>query len=140
MLRQFTTALGMTEEDLDAIEPIPEVKQYITELGKIFLTSDYREAIGAEFGVEITALPEFTYLYPGVKKYSQFTPNDIVFFKFHLAEEELHGDWLTKAVKRVAGTEESRKLIDRGAIRAAELWNVFWEGMYDYVFLNGGTK
>ena len=134
LLRKFTTALNLSEQELSEVQPTPEVEQYIQELGSIFLKADYREAIGAEFGVEITAAPEFTFLYPGVKKYSRFAAEDIIFFKFHLAEEELHGDWLTEAVAKIAETDEDRRLIERGALRAAELWNQFWIGMDQYVF------
>ncbi|MBI2665235.1 iron-containing redox enzyme family protein [Candidatus Woesearchaeota archaeon] len=70
LLRKFTTALNISDQELEEVEPISEVDQYIRELGDIFLKADYREAIGAELGVEITAAPEFTFLYPGIKKYS----------------------------------------------------------------------
>ena len=134
LLRKFTTALNISQQELDEAVPIPDVEQYIRELGDIFLKADYREAIGAEFGVEITAAPEFTFLYPGVKKYSRFSPEDIIFFKFHLTEEELHGDWLTEAVAKIAESDKDRRLVEKGALRAAELWNQFWVGMDQYVF------
>jgi pyrroloquinoline quinone (PQQ) biosynthesis protein C len=134
MLRNFTSALNISEQELDEVKPITDIEQYIQELGDIFLNADYRESIGAEFGVEITAALEFTFLYPGLKKYSQFSADDIIFFKFHLAEEELHGDWLTKAVVKIAKTNEDRELIEKGAMQAAELWNQFWIGMDKYVF------
>ena len=134
LLRKFTAALNISEQELNEAEIIPEVEQYIRELGEIFLKADYREAIGAEFGVEITAATEFTFLYPGVKKYLWFSPEDIVFFKFHLAEEKKHGDWLTEAVSKIVVKDEDRRLVERGALRAAELWNQFWIGMDRYVF------
>ena len=134
LLRKFTKALDFTDEDLQKIKPIPEVRNYIEQLGSTFLKTDFREALGAEFAVEITALPEFTYLYPGIRKYVNLSDQDIIFFKFHLAEEELHGEWLTEAVLRIVKTEEDKALIRKGAVKAAQLWGEFWEGMYRYVF------
>lgn len=135
LLRRFTTALGFSEGDLQNIEPIPEVENYIRQLEEFFVRSDFRTALGSEFGVEITAALEFTYLFPGIQKYPQFSRQDIYFFEFHLAEEQLHGDWLTEAVSRMARTEDAEELIKEGALKAADLWGSFWEGMERYVFV-----
>ncbi len=133
LLRQFTTRLGLSEHDLQQVTPIPEIKNYIDYLGTIFLTGDYREAIGAEFGVETTAADEFTYLYPGIKKYENFSAADIHFFAFHLIEEQQHGSWLAEAVEKIARTPEDEVFIRKGALEAGKLWGEFWEGMYRYV-------
>lgn len=134
LLRRFTTALGINEEELQTVTPTPKVAAYIEGLDELFTRSDFRKAVGAEFGVEVTAALEFTYLSPGIEKYKQFTKQDIYFFPFHLAEEELHSDWLTQAVLNICQTEEDLALIREGALKAADLWGEFWEGMEAYVF------
>lgn len=134
LLRKFTTALGISDEDLKAIKPIPEVKSFIEDLTELFANRDYRESIGGEFAIEVIAAPEFTYLYPGVQQYDQFTPEEIIFFKFHLAEEELHGDWLTEAVKQMVKNQEDFDLVTKGAKQAEALWASMWEGLYREVF------
>lgn len=135
LLRRFTTALGISEEELKAVEPIPEVKQYIEELDALFARGDFRVGLGAEFGVEITAGLEFSYLCPGVLKYSQFSKDQVYFFTFHLIEEQNHGDWLSEAVSKLATTPQDEEKIRAGALKAAELWDEFWKGMEREVFV-----
>lgn len=137
-LRKFTKKLGLSEDYLGQVELIPEVKNYIKDLRYLFGDADFRESIGAEFGVEVTAYPEFTYLYPGLKKYKEFADDDINFFKLHLVEEKLHGDWMTEAITNLGTTEQDRELIRSGALKAIASWGKFWDGMYEYVFEENG--
>jgi len=134
LLRQFTAALGMTEADLQAVEPIPEVRTYIERLDELFARGDYRKALGAEFGVEITAGLEFSYLCPGVEKYPEFSKQEIYFFTFHLIEEQLHGDWLSQAVEKLCKNSDDEVKIREGALTAAALWDDFWKGVERFVF------
>lgn len=134
LLRRFTTALGLSEEALTAIKPIPEVENYIRLLDEMFTRGDYRVGLGAEFGVEVTAGLEFSYLCPGVFQYSRFSKDQVYFFTFHLIEEQNHGDWLGQAVAKLAKTPEDEEKIRLGAFKAAALWDEFWKGMERYVF------
>lgn len=135
LLKKFLRRLGFNEKIWNNIKPIPQVEHYISYLENLYLKGNFCEAMGAEFGVEVTAATEFTYLYPGVKKYPNFSSDDIHFFAFHLIEEEQHGDWLMSAVEKLIKTPEDFALVEQGARRAAELWGNFWEGMYTYVFV-----
>lgn len=139
LLRNFTSALGISEEDLKSVQPIPEVKGFIEKLTDLFANRDYRESIGGEFAIEVIAAPEFTYLYPGIQQYD-FSPEEIIFFKFHLAEEELHGDWLTEAVRQMVKTQEDFDLVKVGAQQAEQLWADMWDGIYREVFDAEPTK
>jgi len=138
-LRKFTKKLGLSEEYLNQVKLIPEVKNYIEDLRNLFGVSDFRESIGAEFGVEVTAYPEFTYLYPGLKKYKEFTDDDINFFKLHLVEEKLHGDWMTDAITNLGASGQDRELIRSGALKTIKSWGKFWDGMYRFVFEEDGA-
>ncbi len=134
LLKKFTDALGLNSEELMTASACPKIQAFNEGLRDLFVKSDYRVALGAEFAIEIIAAPEFTYLYPGVKKYKEFSDLDIIFFKFHLEEEQLHGDWLTEAVKNLLKTDEEKKLVWQGAHEAVALWGQMWEVMMEEVF------
>lgn len=78
----------------------------------------------------------YTTLTPTFKQYSEFSKQEIIFFSLHYTEEQLHSDWLTKAVLQISNEPEDRELIRKGALTAGTLWGNFWEGMYEYVLSN----
>lgn len=134
LLDRFTQALGLTPNDLDATTPLPEVRKYMQLLHRLFIESDYLTALGAETAVEITAVSEFKYFYPGLRKYSFFQDDDIFFFKFHLQEEQCHGQWLLDAVEKTAQSPEDRARVLAAAWETADAWHAFWRGLYREVF------
>ena len=134
LLNRFAQALGLTPSDLDATTPLPEIQRYMQLLHRLFIESDYLVALGAETAVEVTAASEFKYLYPGLRKYSYFQDNDLIFFKLHLQEELSHGQWLLEAVEKTAQSPEDRAKVLAAARETADAWHAFWRGLYREVF------
>jgi pyrroloquinoline quinone (PQQ) biosynthesis protein C len=132
-LERFGKALGL-DSDLSRTRPIPEVAQYLDVLRRLFMERDYLTALGAELAVETTAASEFRYFYPGLKRYPEFTPDDLGFFELHLQEEQHHSDWLLQAVRKTARTPDDLSRVAAGARATADAWQEFWQGMYREVF------
>ncbi len=133
-LERFGNKLDLRESDLKRTRPIPEVKTYLQTLHGLFSETDYLVALGAELAVETTAISEFRYFAPGLYKYSNFTPEDLIFFELHLQEEQHHSDWLRDAVRRTATTPGQLARVAAGARQTADSWHEFWNGMYREVF------
>lgn len=133
-LERFGQKLGFDEFDLRRTEPIPEVKTYLQTLHRLFIETDYLVALGAELAVETTAASEFRYFAPGLNKYPDFTPEDLIFFELHLQEEQHHSDWLLDGVRKTATTQEQLARVTAGARQIADGWHEFWNGMYREVF------
>ncbi len=133
-LERFALAAGITQYELMHTQPIQEVQRYLQTLHDLFIDAGYLQALGAELAVETTAVSEFQHFVPGLKKYPQFTSQDLTFFSMHLEEEVTHGDWLTRAVMKTARTEDDLEQIALGARTAADAWHIFWNGMHRVVF------
>ena len=103
-------------------------------LYRLFIEADYLSALGAELAVEITAAAEFRYFYPGLLRYNQFSPDDLVFFALHVEAEDDHGLWLADAVRKTAKSSGDLKQVATGARTTVEAWQGFWEGVYRGVF------
>jgi pyrroloquinoline quinone (PQQ) biosynthesis protein C len=133
-LEGFGHRLGVSEFDLQKTQPIHEVRTYLGALHRLFTECDYLTALGAELAVETTAISEFRYFTPGLAKYTEFTPKELVFFESHLQEEEHHSKWLVDAVRKTATTPEGLMRVAIGAREAAGAWHAFWDGLYHEVF------
>ena len=134
LLDRFANALGLTEAELDRTRPIAEVETYMQVLHRLFIESDYLVALGAELAVEKTAVSEFKYLYPGLKKYECFQEGDLEFFTLHLKEEECHGAWLIEAVQNTVRTSSDLENVAAGARETADAWHGFWLGLHREIF------
>ena len=133
-LERFGQKLGFGESDLRRTEPIPEVTTYLQTLHRLFIETDYLVALGAELAVETTAASEFRHFAPGLNKYPDFTPEDLIFFELHLQEEQHHSDWLLDGVRKTATTPDQLARVTAGARQIADTWHEFWNGMYREVF------
>jgi len=133
-LEQFGKKMGLSGPDLERTQPIHEVQTYLRALHRLFTQSDYLTALGAELAVETTAISEFQYFAPGLAKYADFTPKDLIFFDLHLQEEEHHSNWLIDAVRKTATTREELSRVAAGARETADAWHDFWDGLYQEVF------
>jgi pyrroloquinoline quinone (PQQ) biosynthesis protein C len=133
-LERFANTIGLRPRDLEDTVPIPEVTMYLETLRRLFLGSTHLTALGAELAVETTAVSEFQYFFPGLQQYGHFNRGDLAFFELHLAEEEVHGQWLINAVRNTAKSDEDMNEVTSGAREAADAWLEFWDGMYRAVF------
>ena len=133
-LEHFAKVVGLNQDDLNLTHPIAEVQEYLATLHHLFVEAGYLQALGAELAVETTAASEFRFFVPDLQKYSQFTTQDLRFFTMHLAEEVIHGDWLTKAVHHTVKSTHDIELVALGARTTADAWFTFWDGMHRAVF------
>ena len=133
-LERFAYSIGLTPKDLEDPEPILEVTMYLDTLRRLFLRSSHLTALGAELAVETTAVSGFQYFFTGLQQYGQFNRRDLAFFELHVAEEEVHGQWLIDAVRKTAKTDEDLFEVAGGAREVADAWLEFLDGMYPAVF------
>ena len=133
-LERFARSIGLYPRDLEDTEPITEVSMYLEILRRLFLRSSYLTALGAELAVETTAASEFQYFLSGLQQYKRFTRRDLEFFEMHVAEEEIHCQWLVDAVRKTAQSDDDLCEVTNGAREVADAWLEFWDGMYRAVF------
>lgn len=133
-LERFAHSIGLHPRDLEDTEPISEVTQYLDTLRRLFSGPSHLMALGAELAVETTSVSEFQYFFPGLQQYGHFDRRDLAFFELHVAEEEVHGEWLIEAVRKTAKSDEDLNEVAIGAREVADAWLEFWDGMYRAVF------
>ena len=134
LLERFAEAIDLSPTALNRTNPIPEVRNYLSVLHRLFLEEDYLVALGAELAVEVTAAAEFRYFYPGLLRYGQFSVRDLAFFELHLDAEDDHSAWLMEAVRKTAKAPTDLARVARGARETADAWQAFWDGIYRDVF------
>jgi pyrroloquinoline quinone (PQQ) biosynthesis protein C len=134
LLKRFAFSQGIKENDLNNVEPIPEVFEFNRKLKEDSIKVDFRQSLGVAFTMEITALNEFEAFYKGLKKYKKFSKKDLIFFSLHCEEEVLHGEWLSNTLRDFEHDKKSWNLIKKGALEVLDGWETFWEEMYKHVF------
>jgi len=133
-LERFAYSIGLHFKDLENTTPIHEVTMYLEILRRLFLRSSHLTALGAELAVEATAPSEFQYFFLGLQQYERFSRHDLEFFEMHVAEEEIHCQWLIDAVRRTAKSDNDLLKVTSSAREVADAWLEFWDGMYRAVF------
>ena len=133
-LERFAYSIGLTPKDLEDTEPIPEVTMYLDTLRRLFFRSIHLTALVAELAVETTPVSVSHYFFTVLQQYGQFNRRDLSFFELHVAEEEVHGQWLIDAVRKTAKSDEDLFEVAGGAREVADAWLEFWDGMYRAVF------
>lgn len=136
LFRDFTHALGVSDEELNAHVPLP------TTLGAMFtldhfLRGPFDAAIaGFGFAIETPAAEWGRMLHDGFKNNHDFDEKAMRFWDTHLEEddegtglEQQHGENARRLMQRFAATQEQQERIGKAFIYSALVFEAFWTGM-----------
>ncbi len=134
LYRKYLRSIGIEPADIVKRKQEPTTKAWLDGM-RTFFSSDYYEALGAEFGLENMAIPMWDKILAGFEilkqKYPKYKNADIEYFTFHRELEEHHEE----AMEDVLGTHKKEALARENFFKGAEgilnLENKFWLGLAD---------
>ncbi len=134
LYRKYLRSIGIEPAEIVKKEQEKTTKAWLDGM-RNFFSSDYYEALGAEFGLENMAIPMWDKLLAGFsiirEKYPKYKNADIEYFTFHRELEEHHEE----AMEDVLGTHKKEPTARENFLKGAEgilkLENKFWLGLSD---------
>ena len=94
--------------------------------------SSAEEAVGA-MGLGTEAIVKYIYhrLINAIKKHTNLTLEQYVFFELHTEVDDEHGKILMDIAEEMASTEQARRDLRKGMLKALNLRCMFWDAMYE---------
>lgn len=126
----FLRASGSRIPDAPATSKVPgPAYEFIREHRRIVSEEPFLVGLGAVGPGHEWAIPKmFAAVIPGLQR-AGFTPQEILYFELHVAQDVDHGAWLEEALAQFGQTEEARAQIRRGALLSLEARARFWSGV-----------
>ncbi|GAA5445067.1 hypothetical protein Misp06_03260 [Microbulbifer sp. NBRC 101763] len=101
-------------------------------LSGVLLYGSTEEAIGAlGLGTEHIVSSIYPFIEKGLKSLPEFQPEDYCFFSVHTLIDDDHAESLNQIALDFANTEEGRKRLRHGVLKALNLRAAFWDGMLE---------
>ena len=134
LYRKFLRALGLTEQDWDRAEALPETRDFITRHIELTSLRHYVVGLGAVGPGHEWAIPTmFTYLLEGLRKVG-VEEKPLGYFTLHITQDLEHGRLLRLALARFAETPANQERIAEGARASLDARARFWDGLQRAVF------
>ncbi len=134
LYRKFLKFLGLTEEDWDRAEALPETQAFITHHIELTSLRHYLVGLGAVGPGHEWAIPTmFTYLVEGLRKVG-VEEKPLEYFTLHISQDIEHGRLLRLALARFAESPENQEQIREGARASLDARARFWDGLHRLVF------
>ncbi|MFO0740965.1 MAG: iron-containing redox enzyme family protein [Labilithrix sp.] len=130
----FLRACGSSVPDsAGATKVPPPALEFIREHRRIVTEEPFLVGLGAVGPGHEWAIPKmFDSVIPGLRR-AGFTPEEMLYFDLHVAQDVDHGAWLEEALAQFGQTEQSRAQIRRGALLSLEARQRFWTGVQSAV-------
>ena len=136
VFRDFATATGVTEEELDSHIPLPSTMGGMFALDH-FLRGPFDQAVaGFGFAIEGPAAEWGKLLHDGFKKNYKFDEKAMRFWVIHLEEDDQgegleaqHGENARRLMQRFAATLEQQTRIRKAFVYSTLVFENFWNGM-----------
>jgi pyrroloquinoline quinone (PQQ) biosynthesis protein C len=140
VFRDFATATGVTDEELDTHIPLPSTLGGMFALDH-FLRGPFDQAVaGFGFAIEGPAAAWGKILHDGFKNNYQFDDKAMRFWVIHLEEDESgegleaqHGENARRLMQRFAASLEAQNRIRKAFIYSALVFENFWQGMDQFL-------
>jgi len=132
LFNKFAAALGVSEEALDRVEPLPTTRICCDNLLNLCQDKPFQQSLGALGpGTEFFTNEEYSIIAKGLKTYDFLTDDDIEFWTVHISLDEHHYSDMLQSLAPWTNSVENRYLIKAGAKQAIDLELLFWEGLED---------
>lgn len=134
LYRRFLRALGLTEEDWERAEALPETRAFIERHLELTALRHPTVGLGAVGPGHEWAIPTmFAYLVDGLRK-AGVGEEPLEYFTLHVAQDLEHGRLLRAALARYADSPEHQARIREGAQASLDARARFWDGLHRTVF------
>jgi len=134
LYRKFLRALGLSEEDWERAEALPETQAFIERHVELTALRHPAVGLGAVGPGHEWAIPTmFAYLVEGLRNVG-VDEKLLEYFTLHIAQDVEHSRLLRMAMARFAETPDNQARIREGARASLDARARFWAGLYRAVF------
>jgi pyrroloquinoline-quinone synthase len=135
LYRRFMRALGLTEEEWETPETLPEIRDFIEEHYDICRSRDVRPGLGALGPAsEWPVPPIYVRLTEGLRKAAGLDERALEIFTSHVLMDVEHARIMMEAVAPYAGDEEGQRRVREGAMRSLDARKRMFDGLYRAVY------
>ncbi len=127
---KFSSILGVTEKNIDKMEPLISTTICVENLMYMCKNAHYIMSMGAMgLGTEYFTSDEYKIILNALESYDLFDKDDLEFWSVHISLDDGHYADMMKSVEPYLEKAKYRKLLKKGAERAIELEIMFWDGL-----------
>jgi pyrroloquinoline quinone (PQQ) biosynthesis protein C len=135
LFRKFLRALGLTQEVLSSVTPLPETNAFNATYEVICRSGHWLEGMGAMGpGTECVVPAIYSQILAGLTRSDQVSEADRVFWTIHVHCDDKHGRNIVEAVRPYMDDPSHRDLVRKGAMRALDARDHWLTGLYRHVF------
>ena len=135
LYRRFLAALGLTREEWEAPETIPEVQIYVSVHRELTRDPDVRLGLGAMGPAsEWPVPPIYVRLTEGLKKAAGLPDEALEIFTSHVTMDVTHARIMMNAIAPYTEDEVGQKKVREGAMRSLDARSVMLDGLYKAVY------
>lgn len=135
LYRRFLVALGVTEEEWEAPETLPEIQLYITAHRELSAHPDIRLGLGALGPAsEWPVPPIYARLGEGLKRAAGLEGEALEIFTSHVTMDVEHARIMMDAIAPYIGDEEGQSKVREGTLRSLDARSVMLDGIYRAVY------
>lgn len=129
MFKKALAGIGVMLDDYKQTSHIPEAKNLVNDLERLFSRESPNCALGAHYVIEEFGFPMIVNLYEGFRLYKGWEHEDYNYFYLHILIECNHVDWIQDAMLAAATDAKSESEIIEGARQVLLSLNAFWQGL-----------
>jgi pyrroloquinoline-quinone synthase len=135
LYRRFLAALGISEEEWEAPQTIPEVQLYISAHRELSRDPDFRLGLGALGPAsEWPVPPIYVRLSEGLRKVTGLSDDALEIFTSHVTMDVTHARIMMEAIAPYTEDEEGQKKVREGAMSSLDARTVMLDGLYKVVY------
>lgn len=135
LFRRFMSALGLTGDELNAIEPIPETDEFNASYRALCRDSHWLEGLSAMGpGTECIVPTVYSQILQGIRNSGLVSATDYVFWTVHVHCDDGHGRNIIEAMQPYADDALHQQKMFSGAVRALDARQRWFDGLLGHVF------
>jgi pyrroloquinoline quinone (PQQ) biosynthesis protein C len=126
----FGHTLGMSREDLDSAEPLPETAALLNWRDVLFSQRPWIEAMAAQgYALEGTAAERMRRIVRGLRDHYEISREGMGYWLVHIEVEDEHGSVGEVAVERLARTNAEQAAVRDAVQRTLDAFWLFFDGV-----------
>jgi pyrroloquinoline-quinone synthase len=131
IFRAFGRALGLSDEEMEAAEPIPEVQAFIDRHEVVAKNRPFWEGIaGVTIGLEGQVPKTFGRIITALRERYGFSDDAIEFFIVHLTADSEHSGSGFDIIRRYVSDEAQIPVIRRAVKASLDAWRLMFDGIW----------
>jgi pyrroloquinoline-quinone synthase len=135
LFRRFLASLGLDDEALSALVPLPETEAFNAAYKQVCRDSQWLEGLAAMGpGTECVVPSMYREILAGIEHSGLVSSGDYVFWTIHVHCDEGHGRNIIQAMMPYADDPGHQELMMRGMLRALDARERWFDGLLRHVF------